>query len=276
MTTIRTDTTICTDNASRTWQELGAVIFNRLPGCKKHRFHRHQGSDLEELIPGNKLGDQILYDTLNHIKTFEEEEIKPDGLGQLIGPLLFTQLLNLRKSEFLHKVAKIVKKNWPKNFFEKNCPLFIVWNQNENHWVLIELTSDLQKIKIYDSFNRRQDKSQVKKILKVIRSVIRVAQRVLKFVGPLPLTKASHRNVQIPRQDNTIDCGVFVVAYFYCRLTKKEFNFSQKDINNIRLGALMSLISDTRFMLLDWVQFTKTNENKICENGPPKKKQRLV
>jgi len=246
----------------------------RFPGPNGDIYHDIAGADFKQCFPSQKLGDNILWNILTHIQRFE-----PDTPCHLIDPLVFQNFLSLAEKRKFDKIQRVINNTWPKHFFSKKCPLFVIWNQNGNHWVLIKLAPDLRSVTIYDSFNRRQDKSQVEKILKVIEVLITVARQLYEVIGPPPVPMVLDEDQQqIPRQDNNTDCGIFVVAYFYCLLRGEDFYFSQKHINSIRLGAMTSLASNMRFDLRVWVQYANMTENLTTENCKTRgnKRQRLV
>jgi Ulp1 family protease len=63
----------------------------------------------------------------------------------------------------------------------------------------------------------------------------------------LDLTKWSfNAHKDIPQQDNTIDCGVFVLAAVKYHLLGNIFDFSAKDIPFIRMAISYELITATK------------------------------
>jgi sentrin-specific protease 1 len=101
--------------------------------------------------------------------------------------------------------------------------ILIPINQNDVHWTLVSLSCNEKSLRFYDSLG-----GEGGEILKLIAN----------FFSKITNTPYNEWQIEImkniPRQNNSYDCGVFVCQYAYCISKGVAFNFKQNDMINIR------------------------------------------
>ena len=108
------------------------------------------------------------------------------------------------------------------NVFETDI-ILIPLNINNVHWTLVTLSWNEKLLKFYDSLG-----GEGGEILRLI----------LQHFATLTNTKVNEWTIEamknIPRQENSYDCGVFVCQYSLCISKGLPFNFHQNDMKQIR------------------------------------------
>jgi len=101
--------------------------------------------------------------------------------------------------------------------------LLIPINQNDVHWTLASLSCNEKALRFYDSAGGKGGE-----ILKLI----------VNYFSKITNTPYNEWQMEImeniPRQNNSYDCGVYVCQYAYCISRAVSFNFKQKDMIKIR------------------------------------------
>ncbi|XP_007554936.1 sentrin-specific protease 5-like [Poecilia formosa] len=119
-------------------------------------------------------------------------------------------------------------RRWTKQVDLFSKTLLLVPIHLEVHWCLVTADISAKKICLYDSQGH---------------SLQKVARNILKYLMSEAKEKkqASFQDgwtvsfvEEIPQQTNENDCGVFVLEYSRCLALSRPFQFSQKDIPNIR------------------------------------------
>lgn len=101
--------------------------------------------------------------------------------------------------------------------------ILIPINQNDVHWTLVSLSCKEKALRFYDILGGE-------------------GGEILKFIANLfsKITNTRYNEWQIeimkniPRQNNSYDCEVFVCQYTYCISKGVAFNFKQNDMINMR------------------------------------------
>ena len=117
--------------------------------------------------------------------------------------------------------------------FHNLAEILIPLNIKDSHWALIAICRREKKVKYYDSLKKPRVPPAVEWIRAHFAEVF--DQSIKKW--DIEVVK------DIPKQNNGVDCGVFVCQYAKCLANGSEFNFQQSDIPEIRKQMKRQLLS---------------------------------
>ncbi|XP_043288814.1 sentrin-specific protease 1-like [Venturia canescens] len=140
----------------------------------------------------------------------------------------------------LHLNGHIAVKRWTKkvNIFAYERVLIPV--HLGNHWCLAIINIKSKSIIYYDSFNGRNQR--------YLETLLAYLDAEAKEKEEISFDKSEWivaMKKDIPRQQNGYDCGVFICQYAKYEVAKREMNFSQKDIPQIRIKMMEELQQGT-------------------------------
>lgn len=174
----------------------------------------------------------------------------------------------------LQKEGYDAVKRWTKNInLFKKSKLFIPINENKSHWTLIVVDLNLKKIQYYDS-KLSDDSLHAKSIV----AEYLTTEQHQKFPHHVPISwdDANRENIiDLPKQKNFCDCGVFVCTFaFYISRNKYNFDFSVKDISNKLRYKIASLLLNVKNILIRHNQAASIIQNTIRKYSIRKKKRK--
>ena len=98
-----------------------------------------------------------------------------------------------------------------------------------NHWTLVGIYPKRKQICYYDSLLMSGD-SICSNLLRYVQDEYADKKR-----QEMPNRSSwTIRDIEVPRQRNNYDCGVFVCAYAYCIVTGQDFEFTEADMPSWR------------------------------------------
>jgi len=115
--------------------------------------------------------------------------------------------------------------------------IFIPLLEN-NHWLLVVVDLEVKSLVLYDSFSKTYNH-----ILAKIHDYLRFMYQSL-FNFDLPFNFQLIHASSLPLQRNYYDCGVYVCKFteFICK--KREFTFSDQDMNRYRRKIVLSILQN--------------------------------
>ncbi|KAM3603949.1 uncharacterized protein V6R79_004490 [Siganus canaliculatus] len=178
-----------------------------------YRRHRLMLEDLATLADQNWLNDQVMNMYGDLIMEFAHHKV------HFLNSFFHRQLMT--------KGYDGVKR-WTKQVDLFSKALLLVPIHLEVHWCLVTADNVKKRVSLYDS--------QGKTLEKVARNILKYLMREAKEKKKMAFESdwVVSFNQEIPQQTNENDCGVFVLEYSRCLALEKPFQFSQKDIPNIR------------------------------------------
>ena len=117
--------------------------------------------------------------------------------------------------------------------------------RNRTHWALAALDTEAMELHYFDAFYSSLPPRLIEKL-----------KYVLQWYSDLIWSKTGKRidttkwrimyhtrqHAGIPTQHNTYDCGIFMIHFIRCIMTGKEWDFSQDDINRLRLQLIYDIL----------------------------------
>uniref|UniRef100_A0A1A7W8N0 SUMO1/sentrin specific peptidase 5 n=1 Tax=Iconisemion striatum TaxID=60296 RepID=A0A1A7W8N0_9TELE len=195
---------------------------------------RYQAAVLEKPVPPFRVVYKKHIVTLDDLLTLADQNWLNDQVMNMYGELIMESshhtvhfLNSFFHRQLMTKGYEGVKR-WTKQVDLFSKSLLLVPIHLEVHWCLVTADIATKKICLYDSQGHVLQK---------------VARNMLKYL----MTEAKEKkqpafedgwtvsyDEEIPQQTNENDCGVFVLEYSRCLALSRPFQFSQKDIPNIR------------------------------------------
>ncbi|XP_043282341.1 sentrin-specific protease 1-like [Venturia canescens] len=163
--------------------------------------------DLETLNGTNWLNDEVIN---NYLELISDEK---------------TYVMSSYFFPRLHVNGYEAVKRWTKKVNIFKYKKMIVPINLGNHWCLAVIDFVASNIVYYDSFGRENPKYLI-----TLRNYL-VEEAKNKGAGPIQIEEWSLvTKMNIPRQTNGYDCGVFVCLYAKHVIERKEMNFSQQEM----------------------------------------------
>ncbi|XP_043276088.1 sentrin-specific protease 1-like [Venturia canescens] len=197
---------------------------------RKTETWKGQENDLKTLEGANWLNDVVINSYLELIGKEGNQEQQKKLRGCAMNSFFFPRL---------HISGHTAVKRWTKKTnifkFEKMMiPIHL-----GNHWSLAVINFLTKNITYYDSL-RRKDQGYLRTLLHYLDEEARIK-------GEDPInqnewTLGAER--EIPTQQNGFDCGVFVCLYAKYEALNKKFDFSQRDMPQMRLLIKRELMEE--------------------------------
>jgi len=123
--------------------------------------------------------------------------------------------------------------SWHKgvNLLKKRLLIFLVHLQDLAHWCLVIADVAAKQLICLESLDKNNNHC--------LDNLV----EYLKVLSGQHFSSKQERNV--PRQENSFDCGVFVCLYARCLAEKSAINFSQADIPTARKHIVLELLCKT-------------------------------
>ena len=119
--------------------------------------------------------------------------------------------------------------------------IFLPTSVGGNHWVLIVV--DVEKKRII-SMNSYKNSAYNKDVVVAMDEMLAwIEQEHIKKKKPFDKKKWTTEAMTVPRQRNSIDCGVFVCMYAAYFANDRPFNFTYKDMTNMRARMAWSILN---------------------------------
>jgi sentrin-specific protease 1 len=139
-------------------------------------------------------------------------------------------------------------KRWTKNFnvFLKD-KIFIPININNTHWTLIIVYIQLKIIRYYDSLMGRDIKNHMIHVLKWLKDESKEKYNNSYPVNDEEWQLIDQGEVDLPRQSNGYDCGVFIILYADFRSDNIPWgnSFQQSEILSYRKKICAAILRGT-------------------------------
>jgi hypothetical protein len=129
-----------------------------------------------------------------------------------------------------------VNKYLQKKKFSKFLKVFAVINIENTHWILYYGNLNFQKHFILDSLGFRNNVEYVKILISNLNDFYKNGMSNWKWDFSL----------EYPKQNNSYDCGVFVMKYLEYLALNKKFDFNQEKMLTFRKEILLKIIKFTK------------------------------
>ncbi|XP_043276075.1 sentrin-specific protease 1-like [Venturia canescens] len=167
--------------------------------------------DLETLSGTNWLNDEVINDYMDLIR---------DEKTYVMSSFFFPRL---------HHNGYAAVKRWTKKVNIFKYEKVIVPINLGNHWCLATINFIAKTIMYYDSFKKENPRS----LETLLQYLIEEARQ--KEGEPIMREKWHlAAKMDIPRQSNGYDCGVFVCMYARCKISERKMEFTQNEMPIIR------------------------------------------
>ncbi|CAG9331301.1 unnamed protein product [Blepharisma stoltei] len=186
--------------------------------------------DIKLLRPRTWINDEVVNAYLKLLEVPENVHIFNSFFYEYISGMHATNDWDVRK------LKRILKKQGLDNLFTKDFLIFPI-NLDKNHWVVAQVNNKDKCIEYHDSFGD----GSFEKVCETIDECIGVLNRE-------EVNCYKYQSMIVPQQDNYYDCGVFMLQTIRCLVEKREFDYSQDQIDFIRKIIVLELKNQTLYM----------------------------
>ncbi|KJP88727.1 hypothetical protein AK88_01608 [Plasmodium fragile] len=194
-------------------------------------------SQIKCLMDTKWLNDEVINFYMSMLQEYNTNNIKKDTANNFL-PKIFTfstfffQSLSSNGTYNYNKVSRWTKRK-KVDIFAFDL-ILIPLHVGGNHWTLGSINMKEKKIKLYDSLNMTNTKF-FEYMRRYIVDEMRDKKQMELDVSEWEYSLDGRSEVGIPCQENGYDCGVFTCMFAKCLSFNRRFDFSQRDIKEIRM-----------------------------------------
>ncbi|ANQ11195.1 Ulp1 protease family C-terminal catalytic domain containing protein [Plasmodium coatneyi] len=194
-------------------------------------------SQIKCLMDTRWLNDEVINFYMSMLQEYNTKNIKKDRPNNYL-PKIFTfstfffQSLSSNGTYNYNKVSRWTKRKQV-DIFSFDL-ILIPLHVGGNHWTLGSINMKEKKIKLYDSLNMSNAKF-FEYMRHYLVDEMRDKKQMELDVSAWEYNPDGRSEVGIPCQENGYDCGVFTCMFAKCLSFNRSFDFSQRDIKEIRM-----------------------------------------
>jgi len=147
-----------------------------------------------------------------------------------------------KKPDFLPNYLWIYMSNY-KDKFEVTSHTFLPVNIDNNHWILVIINWYNCKIEIYDSAYNNQKQKKYDVIFEDTKAYASLCREYFNVERCSVWTCVVMKD--IPRQDNSIDCGLYVLLnswYIYYNTPLTINSYNKEEVKNFRYNLIKMIL----------------------------------
>ncbi|GAW83714.1 sentrin-specific protease 1 [Plasmodium gonderi] len=199
-------------------------------------------SQIKCLTDTRWLNDEVINFYMSMLQEYNEQNTRNAMVNNL--PKIFTfstfffQSLSSNGTYNYNKVSRWTKRK-KVDIFSFDL-ILIPLHIGGNHWTLGSINIKEKKIKLYDSLNM-PNKKFFEYMKRYIVDEMRDKKQKELDVSAWEYNKDGRSEAGIPYQENGYDCGVFTCMFAKCLSFNRNFDFSQRDIKEIRMKMVYEI-----------------------------------
>ncbi|CAA9991129.1 sentrin-specific protease 1, putative [Plasmodium knowlesi strain H] len=200
-------------------------------------------SQIKCLMDTRWLNDEVINFYMSMLQEYNTKNIKKDTANNFL-PKIFTfstfffQSLNSNGTYSYNKVSRWTKRK-KVDIFSFDL-ILIPLHVGGNHWTLGSINMREKKIKLYDSLNMSNTKF-FEYMRRYLVDEMRDKKQMELDVSVWEYNPEGCSEEGIPCQENGYDCGVFTCMFAKCLSFNRSFDFSQRDIKEIRMKMVYEI-----------------------------------